>query len=215
MRCWAWFAGCLIAMAGCVSPDPQQVRDYTQDGMNLYRKGDFNSARESYQAALRLQPEDSGLLYNVGQCYDRIGDVTNAERYYNACLQRTPDSVTCHHALTMLLVRTSRGNDAVRSVDAWLAHSPNLAAAHAEDAWLWHQAGDLPRAQSRLQEALLLDPRDWRALSELAEVYEEQQRPDRAIALYEQSLEENPGQPDVARRLSVLRAKGIERPKPE
>ena len=215
MRRGAWFLVFLVVTAGCVSPDPQQVRDYTQDGMNLYRKGDFNSARESYQAALRLQPEDSGLLYNVGQCYDRIGDVTNAERYYNACLQRTPNSVTCHHALTMLLVRTGRGNDAVRSVGAWLAHSPNLAAAHAEDAWLWHQAGDLPRAQSRLQEALLLDPRDWRALSELAEVYEEQQRPDRAIALYEQSLEENPGQPDVARRLSVLRAKGIERPKPE
>ena len=98
-------------------------------------------------------------------------------------------------------MRSGRGNDAVTSVDACLARSPNLAAAHAEDAWLWHQAGDLPRTQSRLQEALLLDPRDWRALSELAEVYAEQQRPDRALALYEQSLEENPNQTDVARRL--------------
>ena len=115
----------------------------------------------------------------------------------------------------MLLVHSGRGNDAVRSVEAWLAHSPNLAAAHAEDAWLWHKSGDLPRAQSRLQEALLLDPRDWRALSELAVVYEAQQRPDRALALYEQSLEENPNQPDVARRLSELRQKGIQRPKPE
>jgi Flp pilus assembly protein TadD len=202
MRRWAWILGWLAAAAGCVSPDPQQVRDYTQDGMNLYRKGDYVSARESYQAALTLQPQDPGLLYNVGQCYDRVGDVAKAERYYNECLQRSPDNVTCHHALTMLLVRSGRGIDAVHTVDAWLAHSPHLAAAHAEDAWLWHQAGDLPRAQSRLQEALLLDPRDWRALSELAAVYEEQQRPDRAIALYEQSLEENPGQPDVARRLS-------------
>jgi Flp pilus assembly protein TadD len=210
-----WFLGWLIATAGCVSPDPQQVRDYTQDGMNLYRKGDYVSARESYQAALALQPEDAGLLYNVGQCYNRVGDVAKAERFYNDCLKRAPDNVACHHALTMLLVKTGRGNDAVRTVDAWLAHSPHLAAAHAEDAWLWHQAGDLPRAQSRLQEALLLDPRDWRALSELAVVYEEQQRPDRAIALYEQSLEENPGQPDVARRLNELRVKGIQRPKPE
>jgi Flp pilus assembly protein TadD len=144
-----------------------------------------------------------------------VGNVGKAERFYNECLQRDPDNVTCHHALAMLLVRTGRGNDAVRSVDAWLTRSPNLAAAHAEDAWLWHQAGDMPRTQSRLQEALLLDPRDWRALSELASVYEEQQRPDRALALYEQSLEENPNQPDIARRLADLRQKGVQRPKPE
>jgi Flp pilus assembly protein TadD len=215
MRRWAWIVGLAFATGGCVSPDPQQVRDYTQDGMNLYKKGDYVSARESYQAALTLQPDDPGLLYNVGQCYDRMADVTKAERFYNACLQRAPDNVACHHALAMLLVRSDRGNDAVRSVEAWLAHSPQLAAAHAEDAWLWHQSGDLPRAQSRLQEALLLDPRDWRALSELAEIYEEQQRPDRAMALYEQSLEENPGQPDVARRLNELHRKGIARPQPE
>lgn len=215
MRRYGWIAGWALLAAGCVSPTPEVVRDYTQDGMNLYRKGDYLSARESFQAALALQPEDTGLLYDVGQCYDRAGDVANAERFYNQCVQKDPDHVACHHAMTMLLVRTGRGNDAVKSVDAWLARSPNLAAAHAEDAWLWHQAGDLPRTQSRLQEALLLDPRDWRALSELAEVYEEQQRPDRALALYEQSLEENPNQPDVARRLAELRQKGVQRPQPE
>jgi Flp pilus assembly protein TadD len=85
----------------------------------------------------------------------------------------------------------------------------------AEDGWLWRRQGDLPRAQSRLQEALALNPRDWRALSELAAVYEEQQRPDRALVLYEQSLEENPNQPDMAKHLNDMRLKGVSRPKPE
>jgi Flp pilus assembly protein TadD len=206
---------CLIVMAGCATPDADRVRDYTQDGIQLYRRGDYAAARESFQAALQLRPGDAGLTYNVGQCYERAGDTNRAEQSYTACLQRDADHVACHHALTMLLVREGRGTDAVRSVEAWLAHSPKLAAAHAEDAWLWHQSGDLPRAQSRLQEALLLDPRDWRALSELGLIYEEQQRPDRALTLYEQSLQGNPDQPDVAKRLDDLRKKGVGRPKPD
>src|SRR5262249_13001417 len=160
-------------------------------------------------------PEDSGLLYNVGQCYDHLGDAAKAEQFYVACLQRAPDHAPCHHALSVLLVRCKRWPDAVRSVEDWLTRSPNLAAAHAEDGWLYHQAGDLPRAQARLQEAALLDPRDWRALVELGAVYEDLQRPDRAAVLYEEALQENPNQPDVRRRLDALRTQGVGPPRPD
>jgi Flp pilus assembly protein TadD len=215
MRRLMQIAGWTFVLAGCASPTADRVRDYNQDGIELYRQGQYALARESFQAALALQPADPALLFNVGQCYERAGDGGRAEQFYNACLQRDPDHAACHHSLSMLLVSEKREPDAARSVHAWLEHSPKNAAALAEDGWLWRQQGDLPRAQSRLQEALLLNPRDWRALSELAAVYEEQQRTDRALVLYEQSLEENPNQLDVAKHLNEMRLKGVQRPKPD
>jgi Flp pilus assembly protein TadD len=215
MRGAAWIAGLLCCLGGCAPLEQERVRDYAEDGVYLFKRGDYANARESFQAALALQPNDPALLYNLGRCYERQGDFAKAERQYQACLERNPDHAECRHALAALLVRDGRGADATRMVKGWLASSPKLAAAHAEDGWLWFQAGDLPRAQAHLQEALELDPHDTRALLELAHVYEALQRPDRAYVLYERVLEQDPHRPEVIDRLNRLRAQGAGRPRPD
>jgi Flp pilus assembly protein TadD len=210
----SWIAWMALVVAGCVSADQDRLRAYREDAHYQFQRGDYLSASEDYQAALALRPEDTGLLYNIGQCYERRGNAVKAEQYYRACLQRAPDHVACHHALTVLLVRNGRRDEAVQLVEDWLRCSPQLPAALAEDAWLYRQNGDLPRAQARLQDALLLDSRDWRCLTELGIVYEEMHRPDRSTVLYEQSLVENPNQPDVRQRLQELLTLGTGPPRP-
>ena len=97
---------------------------------------DFPAARQCFQAAQSLAPEDAALFYNIGQCYDRSGDAARAERNYRECLQRAPDHAECRHALNALLVRTGQRDQAAREVEGWLVRQPRLAAAYAEDAWL-------------------------------------------------------------------------------
>jgi protein O-GlcNAc transferase len=210
--CGVWLLSCL---AGCVPSTLDRVREYNEDGVYLFERGDYRSARESFQAALTLTPDDPALLCNVAQCYDRAGDATNAERSYRECLRLAPNHIECRHALDGMLVRIGRRDEAARLIQEWLAREPRLAAAYAEDGWLLHQGGDLPGAQARLQQALALDPHDTRALVELARVYEAMRRPDRAADLYERALQQNPHQEEVARRLQLLRAQGAGRPQPE
>jgi Tfp pilus assembly protein PilF len=207
--------GLAFVLAGCVNPAPERLRAYNEDGVFLFQRGDYFAACESFRAALALQPEDPALLYNTGECYDRMGDVAKAERYYNECLQRDPNHAECRHALTVLLVRVGRRQAAVQMVQEWMAREPKRAAAYAEDGWLWFQAGDLPRAQTRLHQALELDPRDRRALIELARVYETLRRPDRAADLYERLLATDPKQAEVVSRLNLLRAQGAGAPLPD
>jgi hypothetical protein len=52
-------------------------------------------------------------------------------------------------------------------------------------------------------------------LTELGLIYEEMNRPDRAVVLYEQVLVRDPNQSEVTRRLNALLAKGAGRPQPE
>jgi Flp pilus assembly protein TadD len=215
MRWMNWLLRLIICLGGCESASQERLRDYNQDGIYLFQRGDYAAARESFQAALALKSDDPALLYNLGECYDRLGDPVKAERTYRQCLLEAPNHADCRHALASMLVRVGRRDDATRLVEDWLAREPRLAAAYAEDGWLWHQAGDLPRAQTRLQQALELDPHEPRALVELALVYEAMQRPDRAVALYERVLERDPRQTEVIKRLNRLRSQGARQPQPD
>lgn len=215
MRQPSWLLALAVGLGGCESASQERLRAYNEDGVYLFQRGDYGAARESFQAALGLKPDDPALLYNVAECYDRLGDTAKAERYYSQCLLQAPNHADCRHALASMLVRAGRKDDATHLIEDWLAREPRLAAAYAEDGWLWHQAGDLPRAQARLQQALELDPHDRRALVELALVYEAMQRPDRAVALYERVLERDPHQVEIAKRLNRLRAQGAGQPQPD
>jgi Tfp pilus assembly protein PilF len=204
-----------LFVAACAPTATERVRDYNEDGVHLYQHGSYAAARDCFQAALSLQPTDPDLLYNLGQCHDRLGQAGKAERCYRACLERAPDHAECRHALTVTLVRQGRKADAAAMIDDWLGRAPNRAGPYAEDAWLRLQEGDLINARSRLQQALEHDPRDNRALTELAHLYETMDRPDRALALYERALEANPRQPEIVQRVSLLRSQGAGRPRPD
>jgi tetratricopeptide (TPR) repeat protein len=214
MRWACWIAAAVCLLGGCASTGDDRAQAYSQDGLSLFQRGRYQDARESFQAALVLRPNDAGLLYDLGQCCDRVDDTANAEHFYQQCLERAPDHAPCHHALAALLVRQGRRPEAVRLIEGWLARQPRLAAAYAEDGWLLHQGGDLPAAQARLQQALQFDPRDQRALTELGLIYESMQRPDRAVALYERALGTDPHQPELVQRVSLLKAKGAGPPHP-
>jgi hypothetical protein len=52
-------------------------------------------------------------------------------------------------------------------------------------------------------------------LTELAQCYEAMNRSDRALVLYERSLQYRPEQPEVMRRVSLLKEQGAGRPRPD
>jgi len=213
-----FLAGCLLLPAGgCMLPSPmeERVREYNADGLYLYNKGDFRDARDEFAAALEMAPEDVSLRYNLAQSCEALGDLAKAEKLYNECLTHDFNNADCRQALCVLLVRQGRRAEAARMVEAWLMREPKRADAYALDGWLWHQAGDLPRAQARLQQALQFDANNTRALTELALLYEEMRRPDRALVLYEHSLDVQAEQPGVVDRVNRLKAQLVSFPKPE
>jgi Flp pilus assembly protein TadD len=201
--------------AGCESPTQERVQNYNQDGVQLFQTGYYCEALESFQAAQNLAPDDAGLYYNIGECYDRLGKTARAEQNYTECIQRAANHAECRHALACLLVKTGRRAEAEHMVQSWLEREPQRAAAYAEDGALALQAGDLPRAQARLQQALALDPHDTRALIELGRAYEAMHRPERAAELYERALKRDPADTEIAKRLDLLRSQGSGQPQPE
>ena len=84
-------AGFALLVGGCVvTADQEHFRDYNQDGVFLFQHGDFVSGPGQLPGRGRLQPEDPAVMYNLGECYDRLGNLPKAECCFRKCLQRQP-----------------------------------------------------------------------------------------------------------------------------
>lgn len=208
-------AGTVLGCAPLVDERVRRINEINADGVELFAKKDYRAALDSFDYVLTLNPNDAGLLYNIGQCYDRLGERAKAEQYYVSCLQHAPDHGDARLALVSLQYSTGRQAEAKQAIADWLTKSPKNADAYVLDGWRLRQEKALPQAQGRLQQALTLEPHNRRALCELGILYEQMGMPERAYVLYERVLAREPNQADVAERLSQLKAKNVQRPLPD
>lgn len=205
----------VLFSCGCESDKQARCRQYHDDGIHLYQRGDYVGARDSFELALSLQPKDANLQYDVGQCYDRLGQTAQAEDYYKQCLQVNANHAECRHALAVLMYRTGRNTQADSMIGAWVANQPEQGAAYAEDGWRLRMSGEFQLAVGRFQQALHYDPHNLRALTELGQIYEQTSQPERALAMYTRALELSPQLPGLAEHIAELKAKGVGKPLPD
>ncbi|MBN1555488.1 MAG: tetratricopeptide repeat protein [Phycisphaerae bacterium] len=63
-----------------------------KNGNNFADEGEYKDAIEVYQSALRETPDDDGAMFNIGVCYEAMGQLTQAEQWYNKAIRLNPDS---------------------------------------------------------------------------------------------------------------------------
>ena len=205
-----------LLVAACAPTTQERVQMYNDLGLQRYQQGEYDHARQDFQAALTLLPNNVALLYNIGQCYDHLGQANQAESIYRQCLQQDANNADCRHALNVLLVQRGRIVEAQRMVQDWLRREPKVSAAYAEDGWLYEQERDPYRAITRYQQAVYYDPRNTLALIGMGRIYEENLNlPSNALKLYQTALAYDPHQPELIKRVSRLRARGVGPPHPE
>lgn len=203
-------------VSACAPTVQERVAQFNDLGVQSFQKGEFDRARQDFQVALQWLPNDFTLLYNIAQCYDRLGQADRAEQFYRLCLQQNPNEAECRHALNVLLVQRGRGAEAQRMVQDWLAHQPKLSAPYAEDGWLFQREGNPTAAMKRYQEAINIDPHNTMALVGMGQIYEEAFRlPSRALKLYQIALDYDPHQPELVKRVNLLRSQNVGPPHPE
>src|SRR5262249_52858131 len=109
----------LAGLVGCTSVDADRWRIFNEEGVTLYAQGNYRQALENFDYALTLHSQDPILIFNMAQCYDRLGDPKRAEQYYAGCLQLDPKHADARLALIELRYRAGKIAEANRMIQDW------------------------------------------------------------------------------------------------
>jgi len=202
----------LAFLVGCGSVASQREN---AEGVRLYQQARYSEALRHFQEATYIDPSNPDAYYNLASTYHRIGaaagrmgELEKAEKYYNMCLDYDPnhEHVACYRGLARLLAEQGRRDEAMRLLEGWGDLRPELADAKIELARIHEELGDNLMAKEHLSEALVLDPRNARALTAMGKIREDMGEVDEALRNYQRSLASDHSQPQVAARVAALRS---------
>lgn len=175
-----------------------------QVGQSYYKQGNYAAARDQFTRASADDPFNPDYYHNLACAMRKQGDRTNAEAMYRQAISVDPGHQPSYHQLATLLREQERHKEAYDLVKAWSDQQPYSDEAHVELAWISREMGDLSGAETSLVQALKINPRNDIASAQLGHVYQDMQQHDKAIAMYQRSLQANWYQPEVQSRLTTL-----------
>lgn len=127
-------------------------------GLLFEASGRSDEALKQYEDALAKAPTDPDLMLRVGCGKVAAGRAEQAEELLRKVLSQRPSSAETHHCLgRALLVQGTRLADALRTLERAVELDANRAEYFLYVGWAANEAGNVPKAEKALAEALRLD----------------------------------------------------------
>lgn len=152
-----------------VQLDPLNPRVHARLGMVQFYLEQDAAAENSYRTALAINPGDYNTWYNLGELYlSQANETTSAQNVrdktraalesYLAALALYPDLGPAHFRTGTILNGNNQFREAIRHLQAALAHDPHSVRILLQLATSWEQLGDLAKAMDYLATASAIDP---------------------------------------------------------
>jgi tetratricopeptide (TPR) repeat protein len=178
----AMLAGCRLA--GWDAPISQSLvesRKLSRDGVSAMDRGDQKQAETLLAKAVHGCPSDTEARRNYAEILWLRGAQKEAITQMEAGLKTAKDDAAFRVRLAEMYLAAGKKEQAAQSTQQALALDPKLAAAWAIHGGVMKASGQPQQALAAYLHALGLDPQDRRILFEVAELYREQNQPDRAL----------------------------------
>jgi tetratricopeptide (TPR) repeat protein len=127
-------------------------------GLVLHAGADHASSVAHLQQAVRLRPDATLFLANLGIAHLAAAQLAEAERCFRGVLEREPTNADFWHNLGLTLLRQQRAAEAVPALRTAVALAPGQADAHAQLGAGLHAIGRDAEAAVELRAALALQP---------------------------------------------------------
>lgn len=87
----------------CLLPSYLQAGDIKATAESFYRSGQYAQALSAYEQALKNNPNDPYLYYNIGNCYFKMGSKGLAVASYYRAFKLNPQNGDIRHNLSLAL----------------------------------------------------------------------------------------------------------------
>lgn len=154
-----------------VKKSPRLPRTYANYGVVLVQSGDYEKAHQAFQQTLKLKPNDTRTLYNIGVAYEQEEKYTDAIKYYSKALLQNGDFADAWRNQGALLVKLGDLKNGLDCLNAAWLRQPYEPVTNYEFGHALILNKHLKRAHFHLFRAINKDPEYVDAILEMGMLY--------------------------------------------
>jgi len=173
-------------------------------GLKLSSQGRHAEAIAQFEAALAQSPDDSKVLFALGNTASQLGLAGPAEQFFRRVLALEPGRKEAIVNLANLLRATGQQDAAIALLGPALAREPDSPELHLTLGSAWREKGDVQTAASHYQSALAARPGYGPALANLADMQVDAGDREAARTLYDSAIRCDPGNPQARLNRAIL-----------
>ncbi len=153
----------------------------------------YNDAQHDAEQAAQRAPQNPAPFIQMGNIQLAQKHFPEAEKFYQQALDKDPSSSEGLSGLMNTYFAQKQFDKAIAAANAQIAKSPKNANFYdLLGTALFNSKKDLPGAQAALQKAIELDKNNSDAIEKLGKLQVQGGNSDKALALYQQSIKDNP-----------------------
>jgi len=190
-----------------VEIDIDKSSEHLTRGNDLLQRSKLLEAIEQFQLAIKFNPEDEDLYYNLAIAQQRIGDTQAAKTNYGKALDLYPDYVEALNNLGNILVNEGNFSEAVVCFEKALQHDDKNPSTHNNLGTAFARQKKYAHSLAHFEAAVQLRPDYADAQFNLGNAYLLLGRTDDAIDQFNRLLQKDPG--FAAARLQLQKAQSM------
>ena len=152
----------------------------------------FDSAIESYQAALKIKPDYADSYYNLGNIYRTLNQPEKSILNYERAVEILPNYFEAIFNLGVSLEDIGHLDDAAERYEEAIIANPDFIEARINLGNIFQIHNDFDQAIEQYQSVLNLDPNNEEVLNNIGNIFRDLDQIDKAINYYERAIEVNP-----------------------
>jgi len=175
-----------------------------QSGLKLSSQGRHVEAIAQFEIALVEQPDDTKVLFALGNTASQLGLTGVAEQFFRRVLALEPARLEAVVHLANLLRATAQYDAALALLEPALIHEPASPELHLTLGSAWREKGDFEKAVAHYRAALAASPNYVPALANLAGMLGDAGDREAARTLYDQAIKVDPQNAQARLNRAVL-----------
>jgi tetratricopeptide (TPR) repeat protein len=188
--------------------DPGITASKFNDQANqLLAAGKARAAADAYREALRADPKNPQLHYNLSLALDQLGDRATERQELEKAIQLDPELAVAHNQLGVLDLQSNRASEAEKEFKRAIAGDPRYAEAQNNLGVLYNREGKDQDAATLYQQAIDSDPKYTKALVNLGLLLAQHGQVAQGEQQLRAAIQINPSDPSAYTALGMIQGK--------
>lgn len=188
--------------------DPHKEADkFNAQGNKMLAAGNPRGAADAYREALRADPNNPQLHYNLSLALDQLGDHAVERGELEKAIQLQPDLAVAHNQLGVLALRSNRIDEAEKEFKKAVASAPRDAESQNNLGVVYNREGKDADAATLYQQAIESDPKYTKAYVNLGLLLAQHGQVEQGEQQFRKAIEMNPEDPGAYTALGMIQGK--------